>query len=263
MKPTDLLAARALAVGHGRPLFPPADFSLRAGELVGLLGPNGAGKTTWLKTLSGLLPPCAGEVHLRGRRLRELSGRERAQSLALLLVDPGLPPFLSGWELAALGRTPHRTGLGFSTPADRAAVQAALEQLHCLPWANRRLGTLSDGERQRLCLARIVAQDAPALLLDEPTAHLDFPAKVEVLLLLRGLARREGKAVLASLHDLDLALGFCDRCLILAPDRAPFCGTPEAAAGGPLRAAFPGLPDFWDPLWLRARMPADAAESSS
>jgi iron complex transport system ATP-binding protein len=253
------LSARALSVGHGSgagaALFPPLDLELRAGELVCLLGRNGAGKTTLLKTLAGILPPLGGNVWLGGAASETLSGRERARRAGLLLTDPGLPPFLSGRELVSLGRTPHAGWLTAPGRADAEAAQRVMEALHCAHLADRRLGRLSDGERQRLCLARALAQDAPLLLLDEPLAHLDPPAKAELLSLLQDWARREGagRVVLAAVHEVDLALGFADRCVLLAPGEAPFTGIPEDAAGEPLRRVFPGWPAFWDPLALRKR----------
>lgn len=246
-----LLSARSLSVGHGAPLFPPLDLALRPGELVCLLGRNGSGKTTLLKTLAGILPPLAGEVFFGGDASGSLSGKERARRASLLLTDPGLPPFLLGRELVSLGRTPHAAWLAPGRGIDDATTDRAMESLRCAHLASRRLGAISDGERQRLCLARALAQDAPVLLLDEPLAHLDLPAKAELLTLLREWVREGGRAVLAAVHEVDLALGLADRCLMIAPGEAPFLGAPEDAAGDPLRRTFPGWPDFWDPLALR------------
>jgi iron complex transport system ATP-binding protein len=252
-----LLEARGLAAGHAAPLFPPLDLSLQAGELVCLLGRNGAGKTTLLKTLGGILDPLAGSVSLQGADARFLPGRDRALRAALLLTDGGLPPFLRGRELVSIGRTPHASWLSSSVAADRYAADEAMERLRCSHLAERRLGELSDGERQRLCLARLLAQDAPVLLLDEPLAHLDPPAKAELLGLLREWTREPsgpaGRAVLAAVHEVDLALGLADRCVMLVPGEAPFVGLPEDAAGEALNRAFPGWPDFWDPLGIRRR----------
>jgi iron complex transport system ATP-binding protein len=258
-----LLSTRGLSVGYGSvknscDLFPPFDLEFGAGELVCLLGRNGAGKTTLLKTLAGILPPLRGDVLVDGDSLTALSGRERAQRAALLLTDPGLPPYLLGRELVALGRTPHASWFSGTRADDAAVVDAVLETMHCTHLADRRLGQLSDGERQRLCLARALAQDAPILLLDEPLAHLDPPAKAEMLGLLHDWTRAgetQGirRLVLAAVHEVDLALGFADRCVLLKPGATPFLGTPEEAAGEPLRGAFPGWPSFWDPLSLRKR----------
>lgn len=263
-----LLGTRGLSVGHGtRALFPPLDVALCSGELVCLLGGNGAGKTTLLKTLGGILPPLAGAVTVAGADVAALSPRARARHVALLLAAPELPPFLLGRELVALGRTPHAAwlpaGLKGTREGDGDIVARVMEVLRCGHLAERRLGTLSDGERQRLCLARALAQDAPVLLLDEPLAHLDPPAKAELLELLqewvraprgtRGIAEgaEGGRVVVAAVHEVDLALGFADRCLLVAPGQPPFLGTPEEAAGEPLRRIFPGWPEFWDPLGLR------------
>jgi iron complex transport system ATP-binding protein len=245
-------------------LFPPLDATWHAGTLVALLGGNGAGKTTLLKTLGGILPALAGDVTLGGDRVADLPGRERARRIALLLTDPALPPFLLGRELVALGRTPHAPWFGVTDEADDAVVQRVMETLRCAHLADRRLGTLSDGERQRLCLARALAQDAAVLLLDEPLSHLDPPAKAELLALLYDWVRADrstnaeasespGRLVIAAVHEVDLALGFADRCVLVAPGTVPFLGEPEAAAGEPLRRVFPGWPDFWDPLALRSR----------
>jgi iron complex transport system ATP-binding protein len=253
---TPLLRAHDLSAGHVCALFPPFDLSLHAGELVCLLGRNGAGKTSLLKTLGGILKPLHGSVDLQGVAAEGLPGRERALRAALLLTDTGLPPFLLGRELVALGRTPHGSWFSAARPEDAEAARAAMEQLHCTHLAERRLGELSDGERQRLCLARLLAQDAPVLLLDEPLAHMDLPAKAELLTLLRDWTRApssngSGRTVLAAVHEVDLALGLADRCLMLIPGERPFIGSPEDAAGVALHRAFPGWPAFWNPLGLR------------
>jgi iron complex transport system ATP-binding protein len=224
-----------------------------------LLGRNGAGKTTLLKTLAGVLRPLSGSVLLGGDPVASLSGRERARRVALLLADPGLPPFLLGRELVALGRTPHAPWFASAREADEAMVARVMEDLECAHLAERPLGRLSDGERQRLCLARALTQDASVLLLDEPLSHLDPPAKAGMLALLREWVRAApGRSVLAAVHEVDLALGFADRCLLVAPGAAPFLGAPEESAAAPLRAAFPGWPEYWDALSLRKRRMANS-----
>jgi iron complex transport system ATP-binding protein len=253
--PATPLSAHALSVGHGgSPLFPPCDFAMRAGELTCLLGRNGAGKTTLLKTLAGLLPPLQGSVSFGDEPVIALSGRERARRVALSLADPGLPPYLSGRELVGLGRTPHAPWFASAREADDARVARVLEELECAHLADRPLGRMSEGERQRLCLARALAQDAPVLLLDEPLSHLDPPAKARMLGFLRDWARAvPGRVVVAAVHEVDLALCFADRCLLLSAGEPPFLGTPEEAAAAPLHAAFPGWPEYWDALSLRKR----------
>jgi iron complex transport system ATP-binding protein len=214
--------------------------------------------------MGGILAPLGGEVVLGEDVVAAMPGRDRARRLALLATDAALPPFLLGRELVALGRTPHAPWIALGRRGDTAregddeVVERVLHTLHCAHLADRRLGTLSDGERQRLCLARALAQDAPVLLLDEPLSHLDPPAKAELLALLRDWVRAggedgPGRLVVAAVHEVDLALGFADRCLLVAPGVAPFLGEPDEAAGEPLRRVFPGWPEFWDPLALRKR----------
>ncbi len=246
------LSARGLAVGYAHALFPAFDLDLNAGELTCLLGGNGAGKSTLLKTLAGILPEVSGTVRLGGDPLQELSGRERARRVGLLLTDSGLPPYLLGRELVSLGRTPHASWFPAVRDEDDGVAESAMESLRCMHLADRRLGEISDGEKQRLCLARVLAQDAPVLLLDEPLAHLDLPAKAELLSLLRDWVRAApGRTALAAVHEVDLALGLADSCLMVASGEFPFHGTPEDATGDALRRTFPGWPDFWDPLALR------------
>ncbi|HEX2612835.1 MAG TPA: ABC transporter ATP-binding protein [Fibrobacteria bacterium] len=247
------LFARGLSVGHGgASLFPSFDLAFHSGELVCLLGRNGAGKTTLLKTLAGLMPPLRGSVFFGENPISDLSGRERAQRAALSLADPGLPPYLLGRELVGLGRTPHAPWFASARETDDAVASRILKELECEHLADRPLGRMSDGERQRLGLARALAQDAPILLLDEPLSHLDPPAKAKMLGFLRDWARSvSGRVVVAAVHEVDLALCFADRCLLLSSGASPFFGTPEEAALGPLRTAFPGWPEYWDALGVR------------
>lgn len=230
-----LLEGADLAIGHrpGGRRRPPAvvaeglDLELEPGRLVCLLGPNGAGKSTLLGTLAGRLPPLAGTVTVAGERLEGLAPRERARQLALVLTE-GLPPSrLSGRDLVALGRHPHTGWSGRLGPEDERAVDRALDAVGATALAGRPVTEMSDGERQRVMLARALAQEARILLLDEVTAFLDLPRRVEVMHLLRDLARDEGRAVLLSTHDLDLALRHGDRLWLMSPGGGFVSGVPE------------------------------------
>ena len=181
-----------------------------------VVGPNGAGKSTLLRVLAGLLKPTAGEVRLQARPLHDWPARQRAQRLAWLAQQGEAGSELTVRETVQLGRIPHLGLFGMPGPADERAVDAALAATECEAWQQRRLPELSGGERQRVLLARVLATEAPLLLLDEPTTHLDAPHQVALARLFRRLGSERG--VVSVLHDLPLAL-HADRVLVLDDGR--------------------------------------------
>ncbi|MCI0686181.1 MAG: ABC transporter ATP-binding protein [Sporichthyaceae bacterium] len=207
---TDLV----VTVGSARLL---AGVSIHAasGEWLAVIGPNGAGKSTLCRALTGLLTPASGSVTLVGRPAAELTRRDRARQIAYVPQAPVIPPGVTAADYVLLGRTPHLRPLGMDGTADRAAVQAALERLDVLRFADRPLSTLSGGERQRVLVARALAQAAPIVLLDEPTTALDVGAQQDVLELIDSLRHEVGLTVLTTLHDLTLAGQYADRLVLL------------------------------------------------
>ena len=203
------------------------DAHLLAGELVCLLGPNGAGKSTLMRTLAGLQKPLAGEVCLKGRDLHDLTEGERARRLGLVLTERVEVGNLSAYALVALGRYPYTGWAGRLSPTDEVVVRWAMDAVGAANLASRSVGELSDGERQKVMIARALAQEPAVLLLDEPTAFLDLPRRVEILQLLRRLASDRNRAVLLATHDLDLALRCADRLWLLPPDGPLQTGAPE------------------------------------
>jgi iron complex transport system ATP-binding protein len=227
------LSTQALVIGYGaQPLRGPLDLELRAGELTCLIGPNGAGKSTLLRTLAGLQRPLAGRVRLGADDAHRLPPGELAKRLAIVLTERVEAGNLSAYALAALGRHPYTDWRGALTAHDEAVVRTALTQVGAAALAARPVNELSDGERQRVMIARALAQEPQVLLLDEPTAFLDLPRRVDVLHLLAGLARESRRAVLLSTHDLDLALRVADRLWVLAARNG-------SAAGGALAVGLP------------------------
>ncbi len=220
------LTAYGLTVGHRRrPLL--RDLDLTATGFTALLGPNGTGKSTLLHTVAGLLPPLGGRVELDGTDLIRLDPRTRARRVAVVLterVDAGL---LTVRELVGLGRHPHTGTRGALGPADHAAVDAALAAVRAERFADRRAAHLSDGERQRVLIARALAQEPDLLLLDEPTAFLDAPSRVAVTGLLGRIARERGIVVLASTHDVEPALRTADRVWLVGRDGGVVQGAPD------------------------------------
>jgi iron complex transport system ATP-binding protein len=184
------------------------------GEWVALIGPNGAGKTTLLRAIAGLVP-YAGRIEVFGEDARTLARRQLARRVALVPQVPLMPREASVGEYVLLGRTPHIGYLASERRADHLAAEAALARLDLTSFAHRRLDSLSGGERQRATLARALAQDAPIMLLDEPTTALDVGRQQQVLEIVDDL-RADGKlTVLSSMHDLTLAGQYADRLLLL------------------------------------------------
>lgn len=234
------LAARGLRVRlAGREVLQGVDLSLPQGRWTAVVGPNGAGKTTLLKALAHLLPTQGG-VDLLGRAAPDWTGRERARALAWLGQgqEAGAED-LRAWDVAMLGRLPHRPWLAAPTAADHARVEAAMRQTQCWDWRARPLGQLSGGERQRVLLARALAVQAPVLLMDEPLANLDPPHQADVLALVRRHVGGGGTAVTV-LHELTLALR-ADDLLVVAGGRVLHHGpTHDAATHEAVRQVFGG-----------------------
>ena len=207
--------------------------TVEPGEWVALIGPNGAGKTTALRAVAGLVG-YDGEVSIFGDDAGRLSRRQRARALALVPQVPLLPRDVSVREYVLLGRTPYLTYFGSERRVDHEAVDEALDQLDLVALQHRRLETLSGGERQRATLARALAQDAPILLLDEPTAALDVGRQQQVLELVDSLRSQRGLTVLSTMHDLTLAGQYADRLLLLDRGRLVAAGSAREVLTRPL-----------------------------
>ena len=202
-------------------------FQVDSGIVFAVIGPNGAGKTTLVRAASGVIALKAGQVQIDGRDLLSMRPAERARHVAVVPQARNLPPAFTGWELVLLGRTPHLNWLGQVSAKDEQCVRLALERANALDLAGRRLGDLSGGEQQRLLLARALAQEAPVLLLDEPTTHLDLQYQVGILNTVRELAHQDGITVLVVLHDLNLVSRYADRVALLVNGHLRAQGTPD------------------------------------
>lgn len=206
------------------------DVSLRVapGEIAAVIGPNGCGKSTLLRCISGLLKPEAGHIFLAGKELAALAPRERAQKMALLAQSFAGDHSMSVEETVLLGRTPFLSAYGVPTRHDREIAAHVMQQTNVESMRHRTLGELSGGEKQRVLLARALAQQPEILLLDEPTSNLDIRYQFELLELVFGLARREKIAVVLVLHQINLAAAVADTLLLLGEDgRMHGSGKPE------------------------------------
>ena len=238
-----VLQTNDLAVGYaGKPprrVAQGISASLRAGELVCLIGPNGAGKSTLLRTLAAMQPPLHGRVTLMGDNAHNLPPRDLAQRLSVVLTERVNPGLLTAYALVALGRHPYTDWSGRLTARDETIVSDAIAAVGAQALAQRQVGELSDGERQKIMIARALAQQPALMILDEPTAFLDLPRRVEIMQLLRRLAHEQQRAILLSTHDLDLALRTADRIWLLPAGGDLQIGAPEdLVLNGAFEAAF-------------------------
>lgn len=213
-----------------RPVSCGVNASLRSGELTSLLGPNGAGKSTLLRTLSGYSRPLGGSVTLMGRPLGSYSAAELSRMVSVVLTERLMVSGMTVGELVGMGRAPYTGFWGRLSVADRRIVDTSLRAVGAEAMAGRALHTLSDGERQKVMIAKALAQETPIILLDEPTAFLDYPSKVETMRLLHTLAHREGKTIFLSTHDLEMALRTSDTIWLIDKEMGISSGTPEDLA---------------------------------
>ncbi len=237
-----MITLSAITLSYGqRVLLEDATATFGCGEFVALLGRNGAGKSTLLRTIAGLARPSKGEILLDGRDIATLGHREIAKSVAVVSTDRVRVQNLNVADAVALGRAPHTNWLGRLTAEDRHHVGRALEITGLTGFTAKTLDTLSDGERQRVMIARALAQQTPVIILDEPTAYLDLPARYEILALLRGLAHDEGKTIICSTHDLEIAARSCGTLAMIDGKRLVF---------GPAQKIHPEIEEILQPRVL-------------
>lgn len=226
--PENKIQTEQMAVGYGsRPLISEIALQVRTGQIVTLIGPNGAGKSTILKSVIGQLPLLGGVVYLDGRKMSIMSASETAKKMAVMMTQKVRPEQMTCRDVVEAGRYPYTGRFGILTQADRQKVLEAMELVHAKDLADREFARISDGQRQRVLLARAIAQEPEILVLDEPTSYLDVSHKLELLALLKELVKSRGIAVLMSLHELDLAERISDYIVCVGQERIERCGTPE------------------------------------
>jgi iron complex transport system ATP-binding protein len=240
-----ILQTEALQIGYhtgkgaANVIAGPLTLSLYPGEMICVLGPNGCGKSTLLRSISGLQDPLSGKVILSGNDIAELKPKALAKQISLVLTDHIRPGNLDVYAVIALGRYPYSGWLGILTDADKAAIDYAIQVTGTAKLLNRKIDNLSDGECQKVMLARAMAQDTPLIILDEPTAHLDLPSRIQLMRLLHKLAKETLKAILISTHELDLALQVADQIWLMDSTRHLTAGLPEELVlNGSFRQAF-------------------------
>lgn len=205
----------------------PMNLSINHGELICLLGPNGVGKTTLLRTMAGIQDSLGGGISIMKQKLAEVDKKKLAKLLSVVLTERIGSGNLSAYELISLGRIPYTGWFGKLEQEDSEKISWAIENTNVRHLVHKSIHELSDGERQKVMIARALAQDTPVILLDEPTAHLDIPNRIDIIRLLKKLAKETGKAIILSTHELDLALQAADRIWLMTWENITYSGTPE------------------------------------
>lgn len=217
-----------LTVGYnGKALISDITLGLKQGEILTLIGPNGSGKSTILKSITRHLAAIAGTVMIDGRNMRSLSGKETATKMAVVLTDRIRPELMTCGELVATGRYPYTNSFGSMTRHDHEVVLEALRRVHAEELYDRDFSELSDGQRQRIMLARAICQEPEIIVLDEPTSYLDIKHKIELLEILSDMAKSKGITVVMSLHEIDLAYKVSDKIVCVNGEKIAAYGTPE------------------------------------
>ena len=229
-----------LTIGYGKKVVANnINASIQKGELTCLLGANGVGKSTLLKTLSGFLGKLDGNISILGKEMDTYSPKELSTTLGVVLTDKCEVRNMSVREIVGMGRSPYTSFWGALSKEDYKIVDQAIEMIGITHLSGRMVHTLSDGERQKAMIAKSLAQQTPIIILDEPTAFLDFPSKVEIMQLLHKLTREAGKTIFLSTHDMELALQIADKIWIMDKTCGFAIGTPEdLAISGDLEAFF-------------------------
>ena len=232
MEKNTVISAQDLCIGYRtgkkeKRVHEHLSFELHAGELTCLLGANGAGKSTLLRTLSASQPALEGDLLMMGKSMSDYSEKERSRTIGVVLTDKTFAGGLSVYELVALGRQPHTGFFGRLTKEDKRIVEEAMENVGIAHKAKSYTAELSDGERQKVMIAKALVQECPLILLDEPTAFLDVVSRIEIMHLLHRLAVEQNKAILLSTHDIEQALVLADKLWLLTKGKGLQCGVTE------------------------------------
>ncbi len=216
-----------VAIGYYRqPVLQDLTFNVLPGDLVGLIGPNGSGKSTIIRALTRIITPMKGKIYLDGRELSTISQHELSRMLGVVPQLPLLPSAFTGFEIVLMGRNPHLGMFGNEKAHDLEITWQAMEMTGTVELAKRNIGEMSGGQIQSLLIARALAQETRAILLDEPTANLDIGRQIEVLSLIKRLCRERNIAAMAAIHDLNLAAQYCNRLVLISEGRLFKHGTP-------------------------------------
>ena len=239
-KPHTTLSAKNISIGYkDKVVVQHINFEVYPSELVAIVGINGVGKSTLLRTLANLQRPLAGEILLKSKSLEHYNTTALASEISVVLTEPSASKNLTVYELIALGRQPYTNWIGSLSEEDEAKITEVITTLQLEELKHQKCFVLSDGQLQRVMIARALAQDTDIILLDEPTTHLDIYHKVQILKLLKNIARETGKTIVFTSHEIEMSLQLCDQMLLLKPTASPFGKPKELIAKGSFNDLFP------------------------
>lgn len=240
----NIIETKNLRIGYFKkkkpiPLVTNIDISIKKGTLVGILGKNGIGKSTFIKTLTKVIPPLSGEIEIDQKKLKNYSASELAKKISVVLTEKIPSKNFSVLELITIGRHPYTNWIGKLSPKDISVIEEVFQKTELNDLKHRKCNSLSDGQLQKVMIARALAQDTDIIILDEPTLHLDLHKKVDTLNLLQKLTRTLHKTILFSSHNLEFAIQLCDAIVLMTSNKIKF-GTPkELIAQGAFEELFP------------------------
>lgn len=222
-----MLSLKDLTIGYGtKTVFNTINADFDKGSLIALAGNNGTGKSTLLKTISGLLEPISGSILLEGKKISAYESLDYSKLVSVVLTDKIGGFNLTVWDVVAAGRIPYLNAFGNLKAEDKELVNASLQQIGISDLANSFYDELSDGQKQKVLIAKSLAQQTPVILMDEPTAFLDYESRHRLFALLKQLAKEQQKTIIVSSHDLDILLKSVDKVLYLKPDNQYYFGEP-------------------------------------
>lgn len=251
-----------MSVGYqGKPLIHDINIGIDRGEIVTLIGPNGSGKSTILKSITRQLRMVGGEVYFEDRKLRELSYKELSTQMAVVLTERMKPELMTCHDIVATGRYPYTGRLGILSREDEEKVDAAMEAVHAQELGNRDFNEISDGQKQRVLLARAICQEPDIIVLDEPTSFLDVRHKLELLAILSRMAKKENITVIMSLHEIDLAQKISDKIICVKGETISHYGVPEEVFREEIiRELYEIDNGFFDPCFGSVELPKPEGE---
>lgn len=221
----EVLKTNDLLIGYGnKAILPPINITLKEGDLVALIGPNGAGKSTLFKTLTAHIKQIEGNIELMGKDLSNYSSKEKARLIGLVLTSRPDDMFLTVYDVVASGRSPYTNYFGKIKKEDEIIIHESLEIVGVNNLKNRYFETLSDGEKQKVMIAKTIAQNTPIIFMDEPTAFIDYPSKIELFSLMKMLTKERNKTIIFSSHDLELLLRYTDDLWLLSKGKELISG---------------------------------------